>query len=186
VSTEQKTAAEQRAAQLSELLAQKDARMQHLRQRPLPTWLASRRNRRAMALLPAVPLIGGMYAGTMPDSMARATLMVVVVAVICGGGLLLRRVSRLLDVAPDRLLDEREAGERDDAYRRAHNLVVGLLALLALMAIADGTMRKVADSPLVDGDGWISITVTAVLVGTMMPAAVLAWRRSDPLDDIDD
>jgi hypothetical protein len=50
------------------------------------------------------------------------------------------------------------------------------------MAVADGVVRKTTAASLVDGDGWISITITAVLVGVMIPAAVLAWRHTgDPV-----
>jgi hypothetical protein len=139
-----------------------------------------------MALLPVLPLVGGLYAGTMPDTLVRTGLMTAVVTVSVVGGLLLRPATRMLDVVPDRLLDEREVGERDNAYRRAHGLVVGLMVLLAMMAVADGTTRKVTGSPLVEGDGWIAITLTAMLVSTMMPAAVLAWRCEEPLDDAED
>ncbi|WP_229071013.1 hypothetical protein [Actinoplanes sp. DH11] len=186
MSTERSTAAEDRAAQLSRLLAEKDDQLRLHRERPLPGWLADRRSRRAAALLPVLPLAGGLFAGTLPDTVFRSTLMTAVAALSVAGILLLRRATRLLDAVPDRLLDEREITERNAAYRLSHNVVLALLSVLALMAVADGAMRKVADSALIEGDGWIPIMVTAVLVGTMIPAAVLAWRYTEPLDDTDD
>ena len=176
----------QRTAQTSRLLAEKDAQVQHYRQRPLPTWLADRRNRRAMALLPILPLLGGLFAGTLPDTLLRSALMTAVAVLSVASILLLRRSTRLLDAVPDRLLDEREIGERNVAYRRAHNLVFSLLGLVALMAIADGVVRKATDSPLIEGDGWISVTLTVMLVSYMIPAAVLAWRHTESGDDTDD
>ncbi|MBG0567325.1 hypothetical protein [Actinoplanes aureus] len=176
---------ENRAARMSRLVADKDARVQDHRQRPLPAWLAGRGTRRAIAVLPVLPLAGGLVAGTMADSLARTTVMVVVVTLCVGLLLLLRQASRMLDAVPDRMLDEREVGERDNAHRRAHALTVGLLTVLVLVAIADGVMRKTGGSSLIDGDGWINVTLTAMLVGAMMPAAVLTWRGSEPLDDLD-
>jgi hypothetical protein len=173
--------ADKRSAQLNRLLAEKDARIRRHRDRPLPGWLASRRNRRIVALTPVLPLIAGFYAGTLPDDVPRSVLMAAVAVLSVAGILLLRTATRLLDSAPDRLLDEREISERNLAYRLAHGLVVVLISLLALMAIADGLVRKAGSGSLVDGDGWISITITAVLVGAMIPAAVLAWRHTEPL-----
>jgi hypothetical protein len=186
VSTDQSTIADNRAAPLSRLLAEKDARIRQHRDRPLPTWLASRRSRRALALIPVLPLAVGFFAGTLPDSVLRSALMAAVAVLSVAGILLLRTSTRLLDSAPDRLLDEREISERNLAYRLSHGLVVGLFGLLALMAIADGLARKIGSAALIDGDGWISITVTAVLVGAMIPAAVLAWRHTEPLGDPED
>jgi hypothetical protein len=180
------TAAEKRAAQVSRLLAEKDARMQQHRQRPLPAWLASRGNRCALALLPLVPLATGIYAATRPDDMVRSALLLVVAVVTVAGILLLRRSTRLLDAVPNRLLDEREIGERDRAHRHAYGFVTGLGALLALIAVADSTVDKVTGTPLVLDGGWITITMTAVLVNAMIPAAVLAWRWEEPMADTDD
>jgi hypothetical protein len=186
VSTDQSTIADERAARLSRMLAEKDARIRQHRERPLPAWLASRRSRRALALAPILPLAVGFYAGTLPDTILRSSLMAAVAVLSVALILLLRIGTRLLDSAPDRLLDEREISERNLAYRLAHGLVVALFSLLALMAIADGVVRKTADAALVDGDGWISITITAMLAGAMIPAAVLAWRHNEPHGDIED
>ena len=183
--TEQDRPADVRAEQLRRMLAEKDARMQQLRHRTLPAWLARRGNRRAVALLPVVPLACGIYAGTLPDTVLRSALMASVAAVCVIGILLLRRVTRLLDAVPDRLLDEREIDERNRAYRRAHALVVGLLGLLAVLAVTDGTWRKVTGTALMSGDGWLPVTMTAMLVAGMIPAAVVAWRWEEPADDPD-
>lgn len=182
MSTEHSTTAERRAAQMSRLIAEKEDRVRSQRERPLPAWLARRRTRRAIALSPLLPLAGGLYAGTLPDSISRSTLMAVVGAFSVTGILLLRRGTRLLDAAPDHLLDEREIAERNAAYRLTHRFTVALLGLLALLAIADGTVRKATGTALIDGDGWIPITLTAMLVGAMIPAAVLAWRHTETED----
>lgn len=186
MSTQHSTTAEKRAAQLNRLLAEKDARMQLDRERPLPPWLASRRNRRIMAVFPVLPLAVGFYAGMLPDTMLRSALMMSGALLAMAGVMTLHRSTRLLNAVPDRLLDEREIGERNVAYRRSHNLVLALMGLLLAMAIADSTMRKIADAALVEGDGWIWITFTAMTVASMVPAAVQAWRYSEPLDDTDD
>jgi hypothetical protein len=82
----------------------------------------------------------------------------------------------------EREISERDISERELAHRMSHGLVVTLISLLAAMAVADGVVRKTTAASLVDGDGWISITITAVLVGVMIPAAVLAWRHTgDPV-----
>lgn len=175
--------AERRAAQVRQMRAEMDARLQHKRERALPSWLANRRNRRAVALLPLLPLACGLYAGTRPDDILRSTLLALVALGSVAGILLLRRATRLLDAVPDRLLDEREIGERNDAYRRAHALLVGLLALLTALAVADGTVLKLTGSPLIPGDGWLPVTMTAMLVGGMIPAAVVAWRWTEPSDE---
>jgi hypothetical protein len=138
-------------------------------------------------VFPVLPLVVGFYAGTLPDSMLRSALMTTVAALSIVGILLLRTGTRLLDSVPDRSLDEREISEREIserelAHRMSHGLVVTLISLLAAMAVADGVVRKTTAASLVDGDGWISITITAVLVGVMIPAAVLAWRHTgDPV-----
>ena len=171
---------------IADVRAEKDAWIRRHRDRPLPAWLASRRSRRVLALAPVLPLAVGCYAGTLPDGVPRSVLMAAVAVLCVAGVLLLRTATRLLDSAPDRLLDEREISERNLAYRLAHGLVVVLISLLALMAIADGLVRKAGSGSLVDGDGWIAITITAVLVGAMIPAAVLAWRHTEPLADPED
>lgn len=179
------TTADRRTEQLSRLTAEKDARLRRHRDRPLPPWLTSRGNRRAVAMLPLVPLACGLVAGTRPDSVLRSTLLAAVALSSVAGILVLRWVTRLLDAVPDRLLDEREIGERDRAYRRAHGLVVGLIGLLMVLAVADGVLSKVTGSPLIPGDGWIAVTISTMLVATMVPAAVLAWRWTDAPADLD-
>lgn len=177
------TASDRRDLRAGELRAEMDARLVASRQRPLPAWLASRGNRRAVALLPLLPLAAGLFAGTLEDSILRSALLAAVAALLVAAILLLRWATRLLDAVPDRLLDEREIGQRDAAYKAAHPVVVALLTLLVLVGIADGTAMKLTGLPLVPGDGWLPITLTAMLVSTTVPAAVLAWRWVDPPAD---
>jgi hypothetical protein len=169
----------------AELRADMDARMRARLHGPLPAWLASRRNRRAVALLPPAVLACGLLTAVRPDDTVGTFLMLGTLLLGVSGILLLRRASRLLDAVPDRLLDEREIGERDAAYRRAHTVTVSMLALLWLFAIADGTVAKLTGAELVVGDNWIHVLLTAMLVATMTPAAVIAWQFTDPIDDND-
>ena len=41
------------------------------------------------------------------------------------------------------------------------------------------------NAPLIPGDGWIAVTISTMLVATMVPAAVLAWRWTDAPADLD-
>lgn len=162
---------------------QADARLAAERLRPLPAWLTSRGQRRAVALLPTLPLVCGLVAGVLPDGGTQTTLIALTATVSVLTILLLRRTTRLLDAVPDRFLDEREIDERNDAYRRAYQLVGMLLFLLAALAVADGTLTRTSGPELVPGDGWVRILVTSALVATMVPAAVAAWRWVDETDD---
>ena len=179
MSTERPTTAERRA----ELRAQTDAHLAELRERPLPGWLASRRNRRALALLPAVTLACGLVAATSGDGPLLLVALPAVSLSAVVAILLLRRATRLLDSAPDRLLDEREVGVRDDAHRRAHHLVLGLLTGGWLLALADRVVERDGGAELVTGDGWIFLFITLLLVVSALPAAVLAWRYEEVGDE---
>jgi hypothetical protein len=207
VSTDQSTIASERAGGPADLAGSRGGHPDPSPPGPSATHPAGRRNRRTLAVFPVLPLAVGFYAGTLPDSMLRSALMTTVAALSIVGILLLRTGTRLLDSVPDRSLDEREISEREIsereisereisereisereiserelAHRMSHGLVVTLISLLAAMAVADGVVRKTTAASLVDGDGWISITITAVLVGVMIPAAVLAWRHTgDPV-----
>jgi hypothetical protein len=197
VSTDQSTIASERAGGPADLAGSRGGHPDPSPPGPSATHPAGRRNRRTLAVFPVLPLAVGFYAGTLPDSMLRSALMTTVAALSIAGILLLRTGTRLLDSVPDRSLDEREISEREIsereisereiserelAHRMSHGLVVTLISLLAAMAVADGVVRKTTAASLVDGDGWISITITAVLVGVMIPAAVLAWRHTgDPV-----
>jgi hypothetical protein len=198
VSTDQGTIASERAGGPADLAGSRGGHPDPSPPGPSATHPVGRRNRRTLAVFPVLPLAVGFYAGTLPDSMLRSALMTTVAALSIVGILLLRTGTRLLDSVPDRSLDEREISEREIsereisereiserdiserelAHRMSHGLVVTLISLLAAMAVADGVVRKTTAASLVDGDGWISITITAVLVGVMIPAAVLAWRHT--------
>jgi hypothetical protein len=202
VSTDQSTIASEQAGGPADQAGSRGGHPDPSPPGPSATHPAGRRNRRTLAVFPVLPLAVGFYAGTLPDSMLRSALMTTVAALSIVGILLLRTGTRLLDSVPDRSLDEREISEREIsereisereiserdiserelAHRMSHGLVVTLISLLAAMAVADGVVRKTTAASLVDGDGWISITITAVLVGVMIPAAVLAWRHTgDPV-----
>lgn len=157
-----------------------DFRLQAQRLAPLPGWLTGRARRRAVACLPPLALLTcGLLAATRPDDTVHTVLLGATAVLAVAGILLLRRASRLLDAVPDRLLDEREIGERNTAHRHAHGLTIGLLALLSLLAIADASLTRATGDRLIPGDNWIQVLVTATLVACMLPAAVIAWRWTE-------
>ncbi|MEU4693990.1 hypothetical protein [Actinoplanes sp. NPDC023714] len=165
-----------------ELRAEMDARIQQQREAPLPGWLASRPRRRLLAVVPPVAVLAcGIVTATRPDDTLGTVLLALTAVLAAAGILTLRRASRLLDAVPDRLLDEREIGERNAAHRVAHGVTVGLFAVLFLLAVADGLAGRSSGSELIPGDNWIQVMVTGMLVATMIPAAVITWRRPDPI-----
>jgi drug/metabolite transporter (DMT)-like permease len=173
-------------ARAQELRAEMDARLQDQRNAPLPGWLAGRTRRRVLAVLPpAVVLACGLAAAARPDDTAGILLMLLTAVLAVAAILLLRRASRLLDAVPDRLLDEREIGERNAAHRTAHGVTVILFGLLAVVAIVDGLVTRSTGDRLIPGDNWIQVLITGMLVATMIPAAVITWRWSDLSDETD-
>jgi hypothetical protein len=161
-----------------DLRARVDAALQEHRARRVPGWLTRRRNRRALAVLPLAVLVLGVTAGVVPDGVPRAVLELS--TVLAGLGTTpLRRVTRLLDAMPDRLLDEREIAERNDAARRAYQLATGVVAALFLTAAVSDLLQHLAGSPLITAGGWVPVMVGALLTVTMIPSAVGAWRWED-------
>jgi hypothetical protein len=172
------------AERVAELRAEMDARIQARRDAPLPGWLSRRSYRRAVATVPPVTvLVCGLLTATRPDDALGTVLLGATAAFAAAGLLLVRRASRLLDEVPDRLLDEREIGERDAAHRHAHGLTIGLLTLVTLIAIADGVLARSGGTALIPGDNWIQVLVTTTLVAGMIPAAVIAWSWTDLTDE---
>ncbi|MDI6100217.1 hypothetical protein QLQ12_16555 [Actinoplanes sp. NEAU-A12] len=172
------------AERVLELRTEMDARIQAQRHAPLPRWLAHRSTRRAIAAGPPLTVLAcGLLTATRPDDAVGTALLGATAALALASLLLLRRASRLLDTAPDRLLDEREIGERNAAHRRAHALTIGLFALLMIVAVADALMTRSGGAALIPGDNWIQVMVTAMLVAGMIPAAVMAWRWTDLTDE---
>ncbi|MFB9375676.1 hypothetical protein ACFFKU_17835 [Kineococcus gynurae] len=165
--------------------AQTDARLQERRQSPLPPWLATRISRRALALLPVATFGLGVTAATVggPATPTVVGAMAVVGSVGLGA---LRRATRMLDHAPENLLDEREISDRDHAYRRGSRLTMVLLGVLAGLAMLNDFLVRQADGRLVESQGWWALTFSALLTAGMLPAAALAWYWRDPVDEGDD
>ena len=163
--------------------AEQETRIRAQRHADLPAWLARRSYRRAIAAVPPAALLAcGLVTATRPDDAVGTALLGATGALGVASLLLLRQASRRLAEVPDRFLDEREIGERNAAHRSAHGLTLGLFALLTLIAIADGVMTRNAGTPLIPGDNWIQVLVTATLVAGMISAAVIAWRWTDLAD----
>ncbi|GAA4953729.1 hypothetical protein [Actinoplanes utahensis] len=168
------------AEQVHALRTEMDARIRAQREAPLPGWLAGRTARRIVAVVPPTAVLTcGLLTATRPDDTIGTVLLAVTAVLAVGALLLLRKAVRLLDSVPDRLLGEREISERNAAHRRAHGLTIGLFTLLTLVAIADGVMGRSGGTPLIPGDNWIQVLVTATLVAGMIPAAVMAWGRTE-------
>ena len=176
--------AERLAGRLLDAEARQKTRIQAQRHADLPKWLARRSYRRAIASVPPTALLAcGLLTATRPDDAVGTALLGATGVLGITSLLLLRQASRLLAEAPDQFLDEREIGERNAAHRRAHGLTLGLLVLLTLIAITDGVMTRNTGTPLIPGDNWIQVLVTATLVASMIPAAVIAWQWTDLADE---
>lgn len=81
--------------------------------------------------------------------------------------------------APDHQIDERERAERDSAYFRAYQIVIGAVFFLFLGLIG---MRWLAEwTPTV---GTLEELLTLLGIGGLaLPAAILAWRSSADEDE---
>lgn len=81
--------------------------------------------------------------------------------------------------APDHQIDERERAERNVAYFRAYQVVIGAVFLMFLALIG---IRWLSDwTPTV---GTIEELLTLIGIGGLaLPAAILAWRSSAEDDE---
>lgn len=165
----------------ADLRAEMEARVQQQRQRPMPSWLASHRRRRGLAMVPAATFALGVLAATLGDSGVGLVLMLLVTLCGAAGTLLLRRATQMLDAAPPGLLDEREITQRNQAYRRGHWLTLALVGVMWLLAAIDGFVVAGDTAPVLSGVGWVYLTLTALLTTSMLPAAALAWAWDMPL-----
>ncbi|MEV4281122.1 hypothetical protein [Actinoplanes xinjiangensis] len=183
---EKTSTAERIAERLLDAEVQQETRIQAQRHADLPKWLARRSYRRAVASVPPTALLTcGLLTATRPDDAVGTGLLGATAVLGITSLLLLRQASRLLDEVPDRFLDEREIGERNAAHRRAHALTLALFILITLIAIIDSIMIGNSGTPLIPGDNWIQVLMTATLVAGMIPAAVIAWRWTDLADEAD-
>ncbi|MBB2903121.1 hypothetical protein FHR75_003963 [Kineococcus radiotolerans] len=159
------------------------ARLQEQRQQPLPAWLATRTARRALALLPAATFASGVLAATVGDF--DPGLVAFAIAPASYALAVLRRATRMLDDAPENLLDEREISDRDHAYRRGFRLTLLLLGALAVLAVLDNLLADEAGMQIVETGGWTTLLVASFLTATMLPAAALAWTWREPVLEAD-
>lgn len=162
------------------------ARLQEQRQQPLPAWLATRTARRTLALLPAATLALGALVAVTGGGDFNPALISVGTALGTYALTVLRRATRMLDDAPEDLLDEREISDRDHAYRRGFRLTLGLLGGLAVLAVLDNVLAQEAGVQLLQTKGWVVLLVASFLTATMLPAAALAWTWREPVLESDD
>ncbi|WP_432570717.1 hypothetical protein [Kineococcus sp. SYSU DK005] len=163
--------------------ADKTLDLQRQRREPLPRWLATRTSRRALALLPVLTLTLGVLAAVAGGGALTALLIGTTSVVGSCAIATLRRVSGMLDAAPEELLDEHELGERDRAYRRGFRLTLVLLGVLALLAVVDGALVQESGTHLIGSVGWMALTFAAFWTAGMLPAAALAWHWHTPADE---
>ncbi|WP_337062747.1 hypothetical protein [Kineococcus sp. G2] len=174
------------AQRRARLRAEMQARVQEQRQQPLPPWLATRTARRALALLPALTFTLGVAAAVAGGGALTALLMGTTSIVGATGIVQLRRATRMLDTAPEDLLDERELSERDHAYRRGFRLTLVLLGALLTLAVLNGFLAQETDLELVGSVGWMALLFASSLAAGALPAAALAWHWRAPADEVDD
>ncbi|PRY12478.1 hypothetical protein [Kineococcus rhizosphaerae] len=174
------------AQRRAQLRAQTEARVQEQRQQPLPPWLATRTARRTLALLPVATFGLGVLAATAGGGTNTALLGAATSVVGSSGIGALRRATRMLDRAPENLLDEREISDRDHAYRRGFHLTLVLLGLVAVLAALNSFLAQEAGLQLFESVGWMVLTFASFLTTTMLPAAALAWNWRAPVDEADD
>ncbi|WP_432509137.1 hypothetical protein [Kineococcus auxinigenes] len=168
------------------LRAEVEAHLQEQRQQPLPSWLATRTSRRTLALLPVVTFALG-AAASVAGGGALTALLVGVTSILGSTGIVqLRRATRMLDNAPEGLLDEREISERDHAYRRGFRLTLVLLGALVALAVLNGFLAQETGVRLVGSVGWMAVLFASSLAASMLPAAALAWHWRAPVDEADD
>lgn len=174
------------AQRRTQLRAHTEERLQEQRQQPLPPWLASRNARRTLALLPAATFSLGVLAATAGGGFNTAVLGGATSIVGSYGIGALRRATRMLDHAPENLLDEREISDRDHAYRRGFRLSLVLLGALTFLAVLNSFLAEEAGLQLFESVGWMALIFASLLTAAMLPAAALAWNWRDPVDEADD
>ncbi|MEU6039856.1 hypothetical protein ABZ801_31095 [Actinomadura sp. NPDC047616] len=142
------------------------------RTRPVPRWLANGTNRRALALLAAVPFAAGAASAFMtPDSGAALAVQTAGAVGLLTGILLLRRATRELTELAAAELDERELQERNRALGAAYGTLLVCMFVVALLAVADG--------PLLDVAGWKPLIFGLVGTAILLPSAAAAWTWDD-------
>lgn len=96
--------------------------------------------------------------------------------------LLIRQASRLVTDLPDRYLDERQLGIRNESFTIAYKILAGTLAV-AVAATVGWIYGVEAGQPfsLPDLSAGLRLAVLWVLLWAMqsLPAAVLLWREPD-------
>ncbi|WP_157180903.1 hypothetical protein [Actinopolymorpha alba] len=142
------------------------------RTRPVPRWLASSTNRRALALLAAVPFTAGAVSAYLaPDSLATAAVQAAGAAGLLTGILVLRRATRELTEIPAADLDERELQERNQALGAAYVTLLACLLVVVLLAVADGRLFDIAS--------WEPLLLGTLGTAVLLPSAAAAWKSRD-------
>jgi hypothetical protein len=153
----------------------RDARAQR-RARPVPRWLARRANRRALAVIAAVPFACGVASAYMtPETLATSLVQLAGAVGLLAGLLLLRRATRELTEIPDAELDERELVDRNQALGIAYLALVSCLVVVGLIAITDGHVLDTAD--------WKPLFFGTFGTAVLLPSAAAAWKWRDLDDD---
>jgi hypothetical protein len=154
--------------------ALRDAQVQR-QARPVPRWLAGRANRRALAVIAAVPFACGVASAYMtPGSPATSLVQLAGAVCVLAGILLLRRGTKELTEISDAELDERERGDRNQALGTAYLALFGCLVVVCLIAITDGRVLDTAD--------WKPLFFGTFGTAVLLPSAAAAWKWRD-LDD---
>jgi len=156
------------------------------RRQPLPPWLATRTARRALALLPVPTFALGVLAATAGGGFTTAMIGGTTALLGSYGTAALRRATRMLDSAPQTVLDEREISDRDHAYRRGFRLTLVLFAALILVAVLNSFLTQQAGLQLIGSVGWMVLIFASFFTAAMLPAAALAWHWRQPVEETDD
>jgi len=163
-----------------------EARVREQRRQPLPPWLATRTARRALALLPVATFALGVVAATAGGGFTTAVIGGATSLLGSYGTAALRRATRMLDNAPQDLLDEREISDRDHAYRRGYRLTLLLLGALILLAVLNSFLAEEEGLQFIGSVGWMVLIFASFFTAAMLPAAASAWHWRDPVDEADD
>jgi hypothetical protein len=159
---------------------------------PPPTWYATRRSRRILAVVDAGS-IGMIWLGVILYwHLGADTILLWILPVLWGGAAVIHVVGHRMLVAAsrgivglaERYLDERQARERQKIQAAAHRATTVII-------LASGVSLSFA---MGKGENFIQISSSTVLVimlamyatHTILPSLLAAWRLPDPLPDDED
>lgn len=142
-------------------------------------WLMPQRARRLLVVGMVVTWAVVIAAGVTPAPLVPGFVLSAAAYV------LVRQASRALTDLPERYLDERQLGIRNEAFTTAYKILAGVLAMgiagtLAWMyGVEAGRGFSLSDLPF---DLRLSALWVFVWAVQSLPAAVLLWREPDPMD----